>query len=99
MWLRVVGCGLWVVGCGLRVAGHQKVFSIANADLERSNAEKTSAVHFMRFEFNPEMILALSAGSELSAGCDHPNYPPFQTTLTNTNTRSLLGDFADPSED
>ncbi len=82
----------------LQVTGHQKVFAIANEDLERSNAEKTSAVHFMRFEFSPEMIVALSTGSELSAGCDHPNYPPSKTTLANANTRSLLKDFDDTLE-
>lgn len=77
----------------LRVAGHQKILAIANEDLERSNAEKTSAVHFMRFEFNQEMIVDLLAGCKLIAGCDHPNYPPSETTLSSANIRSLMDDF------
>jgi len=77
----------------LQLTGHKKVFSIANEDLERSNAEKTSAVHFMRFEFSPGMIADLTAGQALFAGCDHPNYPPTATELNNSNINSLLKDF------
>lgn len=77
----------------LQVTGHKKVFSIANEDLERSNAEKTSAVHFMRFEFSPGMIADLTAGQALFAGCDHPNYPAAVTELNNSNINSLLKDF------
>jgi len=59
----------------LQVEGHDKVFSIANEDLERSTGEKTSAVHFMRFELTSEMIEALRSGAELSFGTDHAGYP------------------------
>lgn len=78
----------------LQVEGHEKIQVIANEDLQRSNAEKTSAVHFMRFEFSPEMIVDLSTGSALNAGCDHPNYPPAKTTLSSASIHSLLNDFA-----
>ena len=57
-----------------RVDGHEKVFAISNEDLERSTDEKTSAVHFMRFEFTDDMVAELLGGSDLAFGCDHPNY-------------------------
>ncbi|MES9991530.1 MAG: DUF3501 family protein [Candidatus Thiodiazotropha sp.] len=58
----------------LQVAGFDKVRPIANEDLERSTEEKTSAVHFLRFELNQPMIDALKSGAALSAGIDHQNY-------------------------
>jgi len=58
-----------------RVAGMDKVYSIANEDLERSTEDKTSAVHFMRFELTGEMIGRLRSGAELSIGSDHEGYP------------------------
>ncbi len=58
----------------LQVAGHERVFTIANEDLERSTEEKTSAVHFMRFELDDAMAADLKQGSDLSFGCDHPAY-------------------------
>jgi glycerol-3-phosphate dehydrogenase subunit C len=58
----------------VEVAGHARVFAIADEDLERENAEKTSAVHFLRFELSPPMVQALHAGAALRAGIDHPNY-------------------------
>lgn len=57
-----------------RVSGWQKIYAISNEDLERSTEEKTSAVHFMRFEFSDEMKNALRTGAALSFGCDHENY-------------------------
>jgi hypothetical protein len=56
------------------VDGHDRVFSISNEDLERSTEEKTSAVHFMRFELTGEMITALHAGAGMTFGSDHPGY-------------------------
>ena len=58
----------------VRVAGCDKVFAIADEDLERSTEEKTSAVHFLRFELTPAMIAAAKSGLALSIGVDHPNY-------------------------
>ena len=57
----------------LRVAGHAPLYGIADEDMERANADKTAAVHFVRFEFTPAMIEALKAGAGLAAGIDHPN--------------------------
>lgn len=58
----------------IQVDGFDKVYAIANEDLERSTGEKTSSVHFLRFELTPEMIAALKQGAELAVGIDHPQY-------------------------
>ena len=58
----------------VRVAGHDRVYAIADEDMERENAEKTSAVHFLRFELTPPMRRALTAGAELAVGVEHPAY-------------------------
>jgi hypothetical protein len=58
----------------VRVSEMERVFAIADEDLERENAEKTSAVHFLRFELSPTMIAAAQSGASLSVGVDHPNY-------------------------
>jgi hypothetical protein len=60
--------------CWVRVSEMERVFAIADEDLERENAEKTSAVHFLRFELSPTMIAAAKSGGSLSAGVDHENY-------------------------
>lgn len=57
-----------------QVAGFDKVYAIANEDLERSTDEKTSSVHFLRFEFSPKMVAALKSGTALAVGIDHENY-------------------------
>lgn len=58
----------------LQVEGREKVWAIADEDLERENAEKTSAVHFVRFELDTDMAEALKYGVALSAGINHPEY-------------------------
>ncbi|WP_288108841.1 DUF3501 family protein [Limnobacter sp.] len=58
----------------VRADGFDKVFAIADEDLDRENAEKTSAVHFLRFELTPAMIAALKSGAALAVGVDHANY-------------------------
>ena len=63
----------------MQVDGCEKIYAIADEDLERANDEKTSAVHFMRFELEPNMISAAKSGVTISAGVDHENY---QTTLS-----------------
>jgi hypothetical protein len=60
--------------CWVQVTGQERVFAIADEDLERENDEKTSAVHFLRFELSPAMISALRDGAELAVGIDHPQY-------------------------
>lgn len=57
-----------------QVSGFEKVLAIANEDLERTDGEKTSAVHFMRFELTHDMIGALKQGAELTFGIDHEKY-------------------------
>ena len=56
----------------IQVDGFEPVFAIADEDLERSTEDKTSAVHFLRFELDPARVEALRAGAGLSAGCRHP---------------------------
>ena len=58
----------------VQVAAQDKVFAIADEDLEREDGTKTSAVHFLRFELTPEMAAGMKAGEGLSVGIDHPNY-------------------------
>lgn len=58
----------------VRVAGCDPVFAIADEDLERENDEKTSAVHFLRFELTAPMVTAAKAGAAISVGVDHPHY-------------------------
>jgi hypothetical protein len=76
----------------LQVEGEEPIFAIADEDLERENDEKTSAVHFVRFEFTPQMKAKLKQGARLLAGCDHPNYPVPQTQIEPDVLASLLKD-------
>ncbi len=76
----------------LQVEGFEKVYAIADEDLERDNAEKTSAVHFMRFELNKEMIAAVKSGAAISAGVDHENYRYTISPLASNLRDSLAGD-------
>src|SRR5512132_1629474 len=59
----------------VEVEGHQRVYAIADEDLDRENDEKTSAVHFVRFELNAAQRAAVRAGAAVKLGCDHRNYP------------------------
>ena len=56
----------------VQVAGHDRVYAIADEDLERETAEKTSSVHFLRFELTPAMASSLKAGASATMGIDHP---------------------------
>jgi len=58
----------------LRVAGHERVWAIADEDLDRENGQKTSAVHFLRFELDEAAAQALKKGAGLAFGIDHPRY-------------------------
>lgn len=77
----------------IRVSGFKKVHPIADEDLERDNAEKTSSVHFLRFEFTPDMIAALKNGAQISAGVDHPSYQMVIDALPSATRQSLIADF------
>ena len=59
----------------IEVEGHARVYAIADEDLDRENDEKTSAVHFVRFELDAAMRKAVLAGAGVKLGCDHTNYP------------------------
>ena len=60
--------------CWVQVEGHERVLAIADEDLERENEQKTSAVHFLRFELAPTMVVALRGGAALGLGIDHEHY-------------------------
>jgi hypothetical protein len=78
----------------VRVAGHDQVFAIADEDLERENDEKTSAVHFVRFELTPVMVAAAKQGAAISIGIDHPSYAHAVDPLPRASRDSLAGDLA-----
>jgi hypothetical protein len=75
----------------VEVEGHARVYAIADEDLERENDEKTSAVHFVRFELTPPMCAAVKAGAGVKLGCDHTNYPA-HTMIAPEALASLAGD-------
>ena len=75
----------------VEVEGHGRAYAIADEDLDRENDEKTSAVHFVRFDLKPPMIAAVKAGASVKLGCDHRNYPAHVTIAPETMA-SLAGD-------
>ena len=75
----------------VEVEGQARVYAIADEDLDRENDEKTSAVHFVRFELTPAMSAAVKAGASVKLGCDHTNYPAHLTIAAET-LASLAGD-------
>jgi hypothetical protein len=78
----------------VEVEGHARVYAIADEDLERENDEKTSSVHFVRFEFNDAQRQAIRAGAAVKLGCDHRNYPAHVQIGAET-LASLAGDLRD----
>ncbi len=75
----------------VEVEGQARVYAIADEDLERENDEKTSAVHFVRFELTPAMCAAVKAGAGVKLGCDHTHYPA-HTMIAPETLASLAGD-------
>ncbi|TXH56599.1 MAG: DUF3501 family protein [Burkholderiaceae bacterium] len=75
----------------VEVEGHARIYAIADEDLERENEEKTSSVHFLRFEFPSAARQAVRAGAQVKLGCDHSNYPAHLTIAPDT-LASLAGD-------
>jgi hypothetical protein len=75
----------------VEVEGHPRVYAMADEDLPRDNEEKTSAVHFLRFELTPPMRAAVQAGAAVKLGCDHTNYPA-HAMLSPETLASLAGD-------
>ena len=76
----------------LRVGNHDKVYPIADEDLERATDDKTSAVHFLRFELIPAMIADIHKGSSISAGVDHENYNVTLDAIPDNVAKSLAED-------
>jgi len=89
MLARLIGIEdrVWV-----QVEGCPRVYAIADEDLERETGEKTSSVHFLRFELEPPMIAALRSGASLAAGVDHPHYSQSAPALDAAVTASLIED-------
>lgn len=79
---------LWV-----RVAGFDKVFAIADEDMEREDSTKTSSVHFVRFELTPAMVAAVKSGAAISMGTDHSDYS-YQVEVPPATRASLAADLA-----
>jgi len=77
----------------VQVEGCERVYAIADEDLERENEEKTSSVHFLRFELSPGMVGALRQGAGLTMGADHPQYKASAPIGPETR-RSLTEDLA-----
>lgn len=77
----------------VEVDGFSKVYAIADEDLPRENDEKTSSVHFLRFEFEPAMIRAFQQGSAVALGVDHPNYTVRLDEVAPEVQASLAKDF------
>jgi len=78
----------------VQVSGHERVFAIADEDLERENDEKTSSVHFLRFELTDPMIAALRGGAGLGAGIDHPHYRHFVSEVSAATRQALIADLS-----
>ena len=85
--LKGVEDRVWV-----RVEGFDPVFAIADEDLERDNEEKTSAVHFLRFELSAGMVAAVKSGAALSVGVDHAEYTANTGILPDAVRASLASD-------
>ena len=85
--LRGIEDKVWI-----EVAGHARVYAIADEDMDRSNDEKTSAVHFLRFELTPPMIAAMRVDSDLAIGVAHPAYTAQIDRVPPAVKSSLAGD-------
>jgi len=89
MLARLVGIEdkVWV-----QSAGYEKVYAIADEDLDRATEDKTSAVHFLRFELTPDMIGKLKQGAELNMGVDHPAYQALLNPISSEVRTALIAD-------
>ena len=87
--LKGIEDAIWI-----QVEGCARVFAIADEDLERENEEKTSAVHFLRFELTPEMKNHFKEGAALAISVNHPEYAAEVPVIPESLRLSLLGDLA-----
>ena len=77
----------------VQIEGFEPVYAICNEDLERSTDDKTSSVHFCRFEFTPEVIEAMRNGAKITVGVRHDAYPEGPADVTGEVRESLVSDF------
>jgi hypothetical protein len=82
----------------VQVAGQERVYAIADEDLERATEDKTSSVHFMRFELTPAMVAAVKQGAAISMGIEHEVYNHTVSPVPENVRRSLAADLADRTE-
>jgi hypothetical protein len=75
----------------VEVEGYKRVYAIADEDMDRENEQKTSSVHFLRFELGTDLCKAVKAGASVKLGCDHTNYPA-HVTISPETLASLAGD-------
>ena len=78
----------------IQIQGFDRVYAIADEDLERANSEKTSSVHFSRFEFTTAMVAAIKNGAAIAMGSDHPSYNYRVDEIDPETQGSLIEDFA-----
>ncbi|WP_018137814.1 MULTISPECIES: DUF3501 family protein [unclassified Thioalkalivibrio] len=76
----------------VQVEGHDKVYPIANEDLDRETDDKTSSVHFLRFELTPEMVSAAKSGAAIAIGVEHENYSHRLDAVAEGARESLASD-------
>ena len=82
------------MGVFVQVDGSPRVYAIADEDLDRETEEKTSSVHFLRFELAPSMIAALKRGAALAVGVDHPAYQAMVGAVSTQTHAALVADLA-----
>lgn len=82
----------------IQVSGFERIWSIANEDLERSTDEKTASVHFMRFQLTTEMISKVKAGAAIHIGIDHPNYLIEGVLVGESTHASLCADLTNTAD-
>jgi hypothetical protein len=78
----------------LQIEGFEKIYAIANEDLERETDAKTSAVHFLRYELTEEMVSAAKGGAAINAGVEHENYSYEQRPIAENFRASLSSDLS-----
>jgi len=76
----------------VKIGEHERVYAVADEDLDRETEEKTSSVHFMRFDLTPEMCAAAKQGAPIAAGVDHDAYSASVEALPAATRDSLAAD-------
>lgn len=78
----------------VQVAGHARVYAVADEDLERATDDKTSSVHFLRFELSPEMAAAVRQGAAIAMGIDHDACREYCSAVPENVRRALVADLS-----